>query len=820
MSALLRISTLTLALLGATAALSAQETPPSLRILGPIGVLGETAGAGSRPFILRGGFPLAAELGLADVRRLVLIDAETREPQAASFAPLSRWRAPVSAEEAPLRWVSITTEAAAGRRFLVADRPAREIVPELKIEAPADKRLRVSGKKLRLEIEEASRSLLREAIATGGGGLRTGRALSLIVEDEKGQPIEVAPWALDPIRSDGQLAEIVARTTFSGLRAELRLRMMAASSAAILDFRILNPGDYGWAETKPATRYLGRVALTLPTPRDLLVVSSDEGGLLRENLGRGLFLLQGHQIEQDGKRRREELRRELWVDGKPALSKRDGRGRLHFATDDSGLQVEVERFRELAPKALGTNGETTVFDFLPRGGSGPAYRGRYGRPNKGDVDPRSLKAYRIEGGRAFSARLHLDFDQRSAMPSEADDPRSLQLVPERGYVAQTQALGHPLPAPNRGDTAGLRFERLMETFVSDAAADAVPGLGRIGLPGFRRRGGTYGQQIFYGWFNFGDIPWGDGYCSLHYDLPYSILLAGLRHQDIRFFALGEDMARHRRDVDQDHGFRAEYRGRGGQVYEKGFWHGNFESPKLSHTWLRGPILHWWLSGDPWSREAAKLGLAFIRRQSPAGWNGYYGARIPGWTLDNLVAAWEAFGEADDLKTARALAAKVAELEAGRGFIVNPANKPAGWKPWMHAILALGVGRLHAVTGAEIEGQLHQRLLQSLEDRALSGGKDAPRLFRFHDGRAGREPSLHLLWPAIAAWSTDRGPDPKSIARRQRTASILRYAIRNHQGRAENPLGFRMQGFPGSESKVMSNIALFGQAGLPLLSRPK
>ncbi|MEZ6197346.1 MAG: hypothetical protein R3F20_16715, partial [Planctomycetota bacterium] len=101
-------------------------------------------------------------------------------------------------------------------------------------------------------------------------------------------------------------------------------------------------------------------------------------------------------------------------------------------------------------------------------------------------------------------------------------------------------------------------------------------------------------------------------------------------------------------------------------------------------------------------------------------------------------------------------------------------------------------------------------------RAVRRERGTLALDRLHDGKRGEEPSIHLLWPAAAAFAlTAEATGDATFARE--AATLFRFAVRHQQGRAENPITFRMQGYPGSESKVLSNIALWGQAALPTLS---
>ena len=102
---------------------------------------------------------------------------------------------------------------------------------------------------------------------------------------------------------------------------------------------------------------------------------------------------------------------------------------------------------------------------------------------------------------------------------------------------------------------------------------------------------------WYGWMDFGDIPWGGqtgegAYASGHYDWPYGLFLQYLRSGDYAFFQLGAEMVRHRMDIDQYHTNR-------GSPWLANFQKNEFGShdrgedpwePNPSHTWIQGLLL--------------------------------------------------------------------------------------------------------------------------------------------------------------------------------------------------------------------------------------
>jgi hypothetical protein len=116
--------------------------------------------------------------------------------------------------------------------------------------------------------------------------------------------------------------------------------------------------------------------------------------------------------------------------------------------------------------------------------------------------------------------------------------------------------------------------------------------------------------------------------------------------------------------------------RGGQFYEKGWWHGNYTMGVTSHNWLEGLLMYYVITGDEAAREAAVENVQYMFNNSPKNWSGWYGSRIPGWSIDNLVAAYWYLGNPAYL-TEAGLGVYRYELfeqqQGGLGCVLNPAN---------------------------------------------------------------------------------------------------------------------------------------------------
>ena len=215
---------------------------------------------------------------------------------------------------------------------------------------------------------------------------------------------------------------------------------------------------------------------------------------------------------------------------------------------------------------------------------------------------------------------------------------------------------------------------------------------------------------------------------------------------------------------------------------------------------------------------------FPRRGSDSFRDGKWGSRDQGWSADNLLSLWWAYGNADDLKEAERHLADFEAVETrvygGKGYVINEAMNPPSMKPWMHDIVLNAAARHAWLTGSERFHPLMNRMQDFLLRHALLPAKPGqPRMVKrnLHPGTGHVDgASHHLLWPMAASYALcwlATGDD----ADRDLAAALFENAILFHQGKAGAPLSFRMTAYPGSESKVLSNVGLWGlpaQVALP------
>lgn len=270
-------------------------------------------------------------------------------------------------------------------------------------------------------------------------------------------------------------------------------------------------------------------------------------------------------------------------------------------------------------------------------------------------------------------------------------------------------------------------------FAEDAESDVVQ---RTSIPIHWRSS----PEIFLGWMNYGDFYWGFGYCSLHYAWPYTMYQNYLRLGTREMFDLGEDMIRHRYDIDQYHVEKTEnYLGLF-QRYEKGF-HGDLsrhdESTRNwewncspSHTWNRDLLLAWALTGNPKALEVARQnGRAYQRL--------YYGDgqiakkelleqkefRTPGWAIDNWLALYEYTGEKEWLDMANEIFSKtllaMEKKNGAKGHIIAEGRQSSQFV----AMITEPICRLHHLTGRKDAADFLERVLHWQKEKGAIRGKE-------------------------------------------------------------------------------------------------
>ena len=517
-------------------------------------------------------------------------------------------------------------------------------------------------------------------------------------------------------------------------------------------------------------------------------------------------------------------------------------GTVALRSAGNSLAVSVDRFWQNFPKGFSAAGDMLAIDLWPAFGNGPEYGGQWGLPSSPVTDPLSLDYYRFEGGRWKTVTLGLDFRQGAYSAAELTHrakalDKPLMALWDPAFYAKSFVFGTlVVERRNWNKVSNNRYERMLDILARDDAADDQPSLGKIGLPGFRERGGTYGGRQMYGWENFGDLAWGDGFCSNHYDLVWGVLINYPRTADYSFFDVARDLVAHRRDYDQNHTQDPSAQRRGGQYYEKGYWHGNFGPPAPSHTWVQGLLLWYVLTGDEGAYEAAKEVGDFVIRLHPETWDGWWGSRIPGWETEALLNLYLYLGDSVYLSTAQQSIVNYEQQEqanGGGGYVLNP-----GWtsnphaQTWMHCIMFNTLGKYHLMTGDPSVLPLMGRMADWIVNEVVLETPAGPTPARTTGKVWGRfapgwhqDPSVHHQWVTIESLSYAAlclHDNAYMMLARSLWESVTRY----HQESASNgsphdyddpstfsPISFRLMQYPNAETKVMSNVALWGQVFL-------
>ena len=672
-----------------------------------------------------------------------------------------------------------------------------------------------------------------QTVVSSGGGIRMKNALGNMV-----QPV-VTETVLE--EAGDVRAVIHQKGTLGNLEFSLRYTFHAGQKNAIVDFRLVNRNPYGhFGGITPGTEYFDFLKIWLPVSGSAATVTNRDTA---RSFGNSPYrVLQDYTWTFNN-----DLEANFHYDENIANFQVGSgnvyrEGSIDLRTSNGGVTAVVDRFWQNFPKAFNVvNGNELEVALWPDGGHGPEFRGNYATPSSpAPIDPMALDFYRFEGGRQKVHRMMFDFhtDVRNNMDvRRIGDLLQIPLVGRTTGKWFARSFAHGKVLVERKEWASVapqRFEALTDVLTSDANADPYGSVGKVGLPGFRNRGGRGGGVQWYGWDNYGDFMWTDGPSSLHYDWPQNVLLAWARGGDYGFFDVGRDMAAHRRDYDHNHSNSTVEFWRGAQFYEKGWWHGNNSTGRLSHTWIGGLLLNYALTGDEFSREAALESLDFILRYPPRNWNGLYGSRIPGWSIENLVDAYTYLGDPMYLSEAGAGVARFEELEGNwgsQGYVMNASTGTPFCQPFMHSIFFCAAARYTLLSGDPSYLPLLHRMKTFLGTTVNMGtgpmtAMTVPTVdYLVYDNGTVNGSHRHHSWYLADVYSLSA-----LIFANQADADIAEFlfnvSARFHQEATTTVVNYYdpatfsinsmwMPGFPGTESKVMAGIMSHGLSYMAL-----
>ncbi|MBI5788371.1 MAG: hypothetical protein HZA78_05905 [Candidatus Schekmanbacteria bacterium] len=333
-------------------------------------------------------------------------------------------------------------------------------------------------------------------------------------------------------------------------------------------------------------------------------------------------------------------------------------GLLDVKGKTTGCTLLVRHFWQNFPKALELKDNQMVVHLWPQGEKWPP-----------DAE---VNSYLMRGGTHKTYEMLLRFYQPAKKDLYAEELHTafthpIMALPSPQWFAESKAMGWIVPAGiNTGDKlldeALARYEK-MQRCKFDIKSSEIQHDEILPTTIYTERKARGEGLDWYGWMDFGDLPWGgergDGaYCSGHYDWPYGMLLNFVRSGDYGFFDLGDEMARHRIDVDQ-------YHSKTGSPWLANFAWNEFGSherwpepwePNPSHTWIKGVLLYHYLTGNQQSKEVAlAAGESLIYY-----WTHDFGderpgspeLRIQGWSIENLLELYRLTGAKKYLEQAK------------------------------------------------------------------------------------------------------------------------------------------------------------------------
>lgn len=785
------------------------------------------------------GVPIRNLVACMSTAGFTVID-DTGAPVPAQFKVLGRWHGSRDDTSKRLKWVLVSFPAT------VPAASSRVYTLNLGLTAPGalsvtdgPSFVTVNTGAGLFTVSRTAFTLLQGAVVQGTTVLSGGGALEMVDSQGTNWPVALSSTVIE---EQGSVRAVICQRGVVGpLRFTCRTTFATGRSDVGVDFRLENPGAYGAFFGIPSShQYFDSLYLRLPVSGGVdRTVTTDAVRILSQG---DLWRLSQSftwtsQTDLLANFAFTEFRGDV-------LLASGGRYEGAVAAGNGGRSITaaVDRFWQSHPKSFVVDSTSLRIGLFPEWGSGPHWKGQYASPSSPVLpDPLSLSNYRFEGGRWKTHRFVVDFRPTTVTPAEVTLAAKITNRPLMGmlhphwYFRQHCLSNFHVEARNWPGSGWQRYERLMGILAKDSPADDIPGLGIIGLPKFRNRGGTYGGWDFYGWFNFGDLVWGDGYASLHYDWPFNVLLNYWRTGDYAFFDAGRDMAAFRRDIAQNHSTDPVEFFRGAQNYEKGWWHGNYQWGVLSHNWVAGLLLYHMMTGDEGAREAAVENGSYLLRMRPDLWDGQYGERLVGWSIDNLVELYNYLGDSSYLDMASAAIQRFQTFEqqyGGQGYVFNAAGAapslgiPAHASIWQHNVVFLATCKYLAASLDTSVLPLLQRMTNFFKTHGVeyaSGPIDNLSLPKVRsDWAPGWDggTSIHLAWPMADALAWAGGLFGDTVAMNlagQLFETVTRYHQRSpgagpvdvFDSGTWSAISARMTMYPNAESKILGNIGKWG-----------
>ncbi|MCK6470176.1 MAG: hypothetical protein L6R28_00395 [Planctomycetes bacterium] len=614
--------------------------------------------------VVTSGVPFAKG-AVTDLTKLVVKAGGAAVP--AQFQELAKW------DDGSLRWVLVDTQVdapAGGSAELTVSDAGGNAAPAapVKVTDGADA-LTVSTGPLEFTVDKKAFNLFKsikvdgkELAGPGGKGL-------VLYKADKSEAVAAAPDEVKVEQAGPVRATILLKGKFSGIpndQMQYTVRVSAYAGRKHLKIHawLRNEGAHGWTweanKEKVAREFFTFDGMAI----DLGLALGDGVSAECEGVkGIGKFRVyqtclnatkytepaySWDQFEYTIKSGDQELKKDKRTDGVVALKGPNGK-----------CTAAVRDFWQNYEKAIELDGNSLKVWLWPQEGLWPRNFFDHSAPGyaTADIDPLRVKdGYNMPGAIHKGHEIILDFSGADAKASSAELNKPLFAFATPAYYGETEA-APGLFAPPDVRTGNKRCDKRIDGLiqmtknVADPAGDSSIWVARKGRV---ERGNYFDYGYSLGWLEFGDlgVP-GRGYSSLQHDWPWVTLSSALRFTDVNFLRLGEEMMRHRIDIDNQWSDRELEQYRGFQRPAGGYAHFHCErfsrgQPNVLTTWLPGLVLFHMLTGDAKTREAIDR---CAPRIEPA-WNAIFASddygtkQIPGnmyavcTTIFNYIALYD------------------------------------------------------------------------------------------------------------------------------------------------------------------------------------
>ncbi len=802
-----------------------------------------------------------------DTDGLLLIDKATNRSIPCQYTVLSRW------PDGSIKWLLLdffcTVKASQKAEYLLVDhlpkidaakrQHAPEIATSITIKDAANE-IRVDTGPLRFSISKKKGTLIRAASINEKPIISEDRPCEAVLKLENGsvyrtalgKPILCEIEDRGPMRArirvQGKFLDEKGRPLFKGKVAyDLRVTAYAGKPYLKLAFTFENSGRIH--SKKKDWLYLKSLKLDVPIvsslAEDLSLTVSNCSGNYPAASGKPIVLSQwlkyplvDRRGEYNARSKLDPVREEranaqekysgfyyLVEQGETVLGRGErAEGWSAIGGDSSpGVAAFVRHFWQNYPKAIAAAPDRLSIHLWPEEGFWP----------KTDSAAQRI-SYQFEGNRFKTTELFLalgEFRQKhGAFQKMIDQPlaarASLDWYRNTGAVWPLASRDvQPAEAQSDQREAVARFDKLQLAKVFRECGEPAgvvsaargmnieiePDWDRVSILSLREEC----PDIFLGSMNFGDLVWSFGYCSLFYDWPYGMLIQYLRFDQREMLDIGEDMVRHRADID---------RGQGWQRYEKGH-HGNLERirrskyrnrggfrPHASHTWNRGLLLYWALTGDPRAREAAEEnGKAYYHildkhKNADVDMREF---RVPTWALEACLAMYEYTGSERYLEKANEVFTRtllsMEKKRGSQGHIVDGGKQQAQFT----GFLVEPIARLHHVTERKDVLDFLSRVLDwqrknGVYDGIETGGKYKCLKFvqNWDLHREGKDPGAGIAYGFMFAdgyaylYSKTGRAEDWDFARKVFRDTVFFYGLPGEvEPNERTPLGYHLDGLP-------------------------